>query len=172
MSWVVRNAKTYNIRVLNLSFAAPPRSYYWEDPLNQAVMKAWQAGIVVVASAGNTGPKPMTIGVPGNVPYVITVGAMTDRDTPSKGSDDELASFSSTGPTYEGFVKPEIVAPGGHVMATMKNSSKIATSPTRSSTTATTGPTSRCPAPRRPPRSRAASRRWCSRPIRRSRRTR
>ena len=48
--------------------APPPRSHYWDDPLNQAVMAAWQAGIVVVASAGNTGPDPMTIGVPGNVP--------------------------------------------------------------------------------------------------------
>ena len=35
-------------------------------------------GALVVASAGNTGPAPMTIGVPGNVPYVITVGAMSD----------------------------------------------------------------------------------------------
>ena len=36
----------------------------------------------VVASAGNTGPQPKTIGVPGNVPYVVTVGAMTDNFTP------------------------------------------------------------------------------------------
>ncbi len=126
IGWVVRNATTYDIRVLNLSFAAPPRSYYWQDPLNQAVMKAWQAGIVVVVSAGNAGPLPMTIGVPGNVPYVVTVGAMTDHFTPSLGGDDLLASFSSTGPTYEGFVKPELVAPGGHVMAVMENTSKIA----------------------------------------------
>ena len=41
--------------------------------MNQAVMAAWKAGIVVVASAGNAGPEPMTIGAPGNVPYVITV---------------------------------------------------------------------------------------------------
>ena len=60
----------------------PAQSYYWDDPLNQAVMAAWQAGIVVVASAGNLGPDPMTIGVPGNVPYVITVGAMSDNFTP------------------------------------------------------------------------------------------
>ncbi len=70
--WPTRTS--YGIRVLNLSFSAPPQSHYWDDPLNQAVMAAWQAGIVVVASAGNTGPEPMTIGVPGNVPYVITVG--------------------------------------------------------------------------------------------------
>ena len=126
IGWVVKNAKSYGIRVLNLSFAAPPRSYYWQDPLNQAVMKAWQAGIVVVASAGNSGPAPMTIGVPGNVPYVVTVGAMTDHYTPTNAGDDLLASFSSAGPTYEGFVKPELVAPGGHVMSVMENTSTIA----------------------------------------------
>ncbi|MEW5989690.1 MAG: DNRLRE domain-containing protein, partial [Chloroflexota bacterium] len=67
IDWVVANRTLHNIRVLNLSFSSPPQSYYWEDPLNQAVMRAWQAGIVVVAAAGNRGPNPMTIGVPGNV---------------------------------------------------------------------------------------------------------
>jgi len=108
-----------------MSFGAPPQSYYWDDPLARAVMKLWQAGIVVVASAGNGGPGAMTIGVPGNVPYVITVGAMTDSITPRNPGDDKLASFSSTGPTYEGFVKPEIVAPGGHVIAVLSGSTTI-----------------------------------------------
>jgi serine protease AprX len=90
-------------------------------------MKAWQAGIVVVTSAGNEGPTPMTIGVPGNVPYVITVGALTDNYTPYDGTDDRLASFSSTGPTYEGFVKPEVVAPGGHMVGTMPDPSYLVT---------------------------------------------
>ena len=45
-------------------------------------MAAWRAGIVVVAAAGNEGPAAMTIDVPGNVPYVITVGALTDNYTP------------------------------------------------------------------------------------------
>ncbi len=119
IDWIVNNKDAYGIGVLNLSFSAPPRSHYWDDPLNQAVMAAWQAGIVVVASAGNLGPDPMTIGVPGNVPYVITVGAMTDNYTPDDASDDLLASFSSAGPTFEAFVKPEIVAPGGHVVSSM-----------------------------------------------------
>ncbi len=119
IDWIVANKDTYGIRVVNLSFSAPPQSYYWDDPLNQAVMAAWRSGIIVVASAGNLGPDPMTIGVPGNVPYVITVGAMTDNFTPDDGSDDVLASFSSPGPTLEAFVKPEMVAPGGHVVSTM-----------------------------------------------------
>ena len=64
-----------------MSLGAPARSRYWDDPLNKAVMRAWQSGIVVVVSAGNSGPLPQTVGVPGNVPYVITVGAMTDNYT-------------------------------------------------------------------------------------------
>jgi serine protease AprX len=68
LDWVLNNQAQYNIRVLNLSFSAPARSHYWDDPINQAVMQLWQAGVVVVASAGNTGPDAMTIGVPGNNP--------------------------------------------------------------------------------------------------------
>ena len=98
LQWVIANKRKYNIRVLNLSFGAPPQSAYWDDPLNQAVMAAWQAGIAVVVAAGNDGPRPMTIGVPGNVPYVITTGAITDNFTPYDATDDKLASFSSTGP--------------------------------------------------------------------------
>jgi serine protease AprX len=126
IDWIVKNKNAHRIRVLNLSFGATPRSYYWDDPLNRAVMKAWQAGIVVVASAGNGGPTAQTITVPGNVPYIITVGAMTDNFTPADPSDDRLASFSAAGPTYEGFVKPEVVAPGGHVWSLMSTQARIA----------------------------------------------
>ncbi len=126
LNWIIANQQKYNIRVVNLSFGSDPESNYWDDPLAQAVMAAWQAGIVVVAAAGNSGPGPMTIGVPGNVPYVITVGALTDNYTPYDPTDDRLASFSSTGPTYEGFVKPELVAPGGHMAASMSSSSYLA----------------------------------------------
>ncbi|MBT8105368.1 MAG: S8 family peptidase [Woeseiaceae bacterium] len=126
IDWIVANRNSVGIDIINMSLSATPRSHYWDDPLNQAVMAAWDAGIVVVASAGNTGPSAQSIGVPGNVPYVITVGAMTDGYTPADGSDDRLATFSAIGPTYEGFVKPEVVAPGGHVMASMEGTDQIA----------------------------------------------
>ncbi len=125
LNWIVANKAKYNIRVLNLSFGASPQSFYWDDPLNQAVMAAWKAGIVVVVAAGNEGPDAMTVNVPGNVPYVITVGALTDNNTPYNYADDRLASFSSTGPTFEGFVKPELVSPGGHIAASMSSSSYL-----------------------------------------------
>ena len=117
LDWIVSHKKTYNIRILNLSFGAPARSHYWDDPVNQAVMAAWEKGIIVVVAAGNRGPGPMTVGVPGNVPYVITVGAMTDSYTPYDTSDDRLTSFSAAGPTFEGFVKPDLVAPGPAIAA-------------------------------------------------------
>ena len=126
LDWIVANQERFRIRVVNLSFSAPARSHYWEDPVNQAVMRVWQAGIVVVASAGNTGPDPMTIGVPGNVPYVITVGAMTDSYTPGDPSDDRLTTFSAAGPTAERFVKPDVIAPGGHMTALMHSATSIA----------------------------------------------
>ena len=125
ISWAVEYKDAINLRVLNMSFSGPARSLYWEDPLNIAVMKAWQAGIVVVASAGNKGPDPMTIGVPGNVPYIITVGAMTDNYTETLISDDKVASFSAAGPTVEGFVKPDILAPGGHLSGLMAFNTQI-----------------------------------------------
>ena len=37
-----------------------------------------------------------------------------------------LASFSSAGPTYEAFVKPEVIAPGGHMLGLMDRHSRIA----------------------------------------------
>ena len=126
IDWVVAHKDTYNIRILNLSFSTTPNSHYWDDPLNQAVMAAWGAGIVVVTSAGNQGPDAMTIDVPGNVPYVITVGAISDSHTPDDPSDDVLTSFSAAGPTVEGFVKPEIIAPGGHLSGLMDKHSTVA----------------------------------------------
>ena len=119
IQWVVQNKKAYNIRVMNLSLNGEVHSPYWADPLDQAVTKAWAEGITVVVAAGNKGPSPMSIGVPGNNPYAITVGAFTDHQTPTNWSDDYVTDFSSTGPTLDAFVKPDVVAPGAHIVSTM-----------------------------------------------------
>ena len=115
IQWVVEHREQLNIRVLNLSFAARPRWPYFLDPINQALMHAWAAGITVVAAAGNEGPEPMTIGSPGNLPYIITVGAYTDSWTVDDRNDDYIPGFSSRGPTPSGHIKPDLVAPGGHI---------------------------------------------------------
>jgi len=125
LNWIVQNKEVYNIRVLNISMYAVPVAPYWADPYNRAVMAAWQAGIVVVASAGNTGPEPMSVGVPGNTPYVITVGAFTDSRTPLDYGDDYMPPFSAAGPTLDAFVKPDVIAPGAHVESLMRTNSYL-----------------------------------------------
>jgi serine protease AprX len=114
---------TYNIRVINLSLGRPVMESYTRDPLCQAVEKAWKAGIVVVVAAGNNGRDNTqntsgygTITSPGNDPHVITVGAMKNMGTVSR-ADDQIASYSSKGPTLiDHVVKPDIVAPGNRVI--------------------------------------------------------
>ena len=114
----------YNIRVINLSLGRPVYESYKLDPLCQAVEAAWQAGIVVVAAAGNEGRDNSTnnlgygtILAPGNDPYVITVGSMKTMNTPGR-SDDRMASYSSRGPTaVDQIVKPDLIAPGNLIVS-------------------------------------------------------
>jgi serine protease AprX len=109
---------TYNIRVINLSVASGVYESYWTDPLTLAARRAVDAGIVVVASAGNLGENAQGqkqvggITSPGNAPWVLTVGASSEQAT-SVRSNDTIAKFSSRGPTWVDFsAKPDLVAPG------------------------------------------------------------
>ncbi|HEX7974371.1 MAG TPA: S8 family peptidase [Anaerolineales bacterium] len=126
IQWIVDHQAELQIRVLNFSMSAAVQSPYWADPVNQALTAAWEKGIVVVTAAGNQGPKALSVGVPGNDPYLITVGAFTDAYTPSDWKDDYIPAFSSAGPTRDGFIKPDLVAPGGHIVSTMLPSSYLA----------------------------------------------
>jgi serine protease AprX len=115
---------TYNIKVINLSLGRGISTGYAQDPLCQAVESAWNAGIVVVVAAGNFGRISVngsngygTVAAPGNDPLVLTVGAMKAMGTYSR-TDDQIASYSSKGPTtYDHVVKPDIVAPGNLVVS-------------------------------------------------------
>ena len=96
LDWVVENAATYNIRVVNMSLGMGPEQEAALDPLVQAVETVWDAGIVVVCSAGNYGRDGnFTITVPGTSPKVITVGSLTDWK--SMDANDPLATFSPDG---------------------------------------------------------------------------
>lgn len=116
IDWCIRNRKKYNIRVISLSLGSPGELPYKEDPLCLMAESAWRSGIVVVAAAGNSGPTPQTISSPGNHPTVITVGATDDRRTILL-QDDQIAHFSSRGPTLDGITKPDILAPGTNIIS-------------------------------------------------------
>ena len=117
LQWVVSHKDRYGIRVVNLSLGSDSPQSYLIDPLNYAVEKAWNAGIVVVVAASNRGPTPGTITKPADDPWVVTVGAVDDRGTVELG-DDLLPNFTGRGPTLsDQLVKPDLVAPGAHVVS-------------------------------------------------------
>lgn len=117
MHWVAAYKDQFNIRVMNLSWGVRSTQDPSVDPLDYAVERLWQLGIVVVTAAGNGGPKPGTIVKPGDDPLVITVGAVDDQGDDDV-TNDKVPRWSSRGPTAAGLTKPDVVAPGRKVIAT------------------------------------------------------
>jgi serine protease AprX len=54
--------------------------------------------------------------MPGADPFVITVGSLADNGTVGY-ADDRESIFSSRGPTRDGFAKPDVLAPGEHIVS-------------------------------------------------------
>jgi serine protease AprX len=122
VDWAIAHKDQYNIRVINMSLGGPVLQGWRDDPLAQAVERAYRAGMTVVAAAGNFGKADDgrliygSVSTPGISPYALTVGALNTKNTPWR-SDDEVASYSSKGPTmYDQLVKPDLVAPGNKIL--------------------------------------------------------
>jgi serine protease AprX len=131
IDFAIANRHTKGIDVINLSLGHPILESAATDPLVLAVERAVRAGLVVVVAAGNVGTDASGgtgyAGVlsPGNAPSAITVGAVDTKNTPFHG-DDRMAWFSSRGPTwYDGFAKPDVVAPGVGLVSDAARSSSL-----------------------------------------------
>jgi serine protease AprX len=128
LEWSIKNKDRYKLRVLNVSLGREPTTDPSDDPLAQAVERAVQAGLVVVASAGNAGttvdgqPVVGAVVSPGDTPGALTVGALNTMGTVDR-SDDTIASYSSRGPVGDQAhpeswqIKPDLVAPGNAIVA-------------------------------------------------------
>jgi subtilisin family serine protease len=97
-----------------------------QSPLCVEVDRLVKSGVVVVVAAGNTGygtlkssigatsaGMALTINDPGNSDLAITVGS-THRDMPHVYG---ISYFSSKGPTGDGRLKPDLVAPGEKIIS-------------------------------------------------------
>jgi subtilisin family serine protease len=118
IDYVIAHKDELQIRVINLSVSAAVHESYDTDPLTLAARRAVEAGIVVVAAAGNFGHDPEGrleyggVTAPANAPWVLTVGASSHMGTADR-SDDKVATFSSRGPTaIDNAAKPDVLAPG------------------------------------------------------------
>ena len=123
IDWVIANKSKYNIRIINLSLGHAVTEPVAYDPLCAAVQRAYNAGLIVVAAAGNAGKTaagtPVLGGIasPGNSPYAITVGATNTFGTSNRG-DDEVTTYSSRGPTkWDNNAKPDLAAPGNKIIS-------------------------------------------------------
>jgi serine protease AprX len=114
IDWVVQHRQSdgLNVRVLNLSFGTDGKQDYVLDPLTYAVERAWFAGIVVVASAGNEGFGTDKLDDPAYDPFVIAVGADTLNGTLTA-ADDTVPDFSNRGVASR---RPDLVAPGKSII--------------------------------------------------------
>ncbi len=124
MQWVFNNKATYNIRVVNMSLNTSTESSYHTSPISAAAEILWFNGVVVVASAGNSGISPLYNTVraaPANDPFIITVGATDEKGNATR-SDDVMATFSAFGTTVDGFAKPDILAPGRNIVSILSTS--------------------------------------------------
>ena len=92
------------------------------NPWFNGYVNSWRAaGIYPVFAAGNAGNTQScgTVQSPGEYAEVTAVGASDSRDA--------LASFSSIGPTEDGRIKPDLVAPGSGVLSTVADQRSYAT---------------------------------------------
>lgn len=73
-------------------------------PMTIGAEIAASRGMICVNAAGNEGDGTCTLGIPADAEHVLTVGAVNESGT--------RASFSSVGPTYDGRIKPDVMALG------------------------------------------------------------
>ena len=126
LQFAVDHKTALGIRVVNLSLSSTVAESYRTDPLDAAVEQAWFNGLVVVAAAGNEGAEQDGVTyAPANDPWVITAGALDDKNTWIR-ADDSLAPWSSRGLTQDGVRKPDVLAPGVGLVSTLAPGSDFA----------------------------------------------
>lgn len=73
-------------------------------PMTIGAEIAASRGMICVNAAGNDGGGTCTIGIPGDAEHILTIGAVNGTG--------DRADFSSVGPTYDGRIKPDVMAMG------------------------------------------------------------
>lgn len=119
--WVVEHAEEYNIRVATISFGFGIATD-GTTALERAVDATWDAGVVTTKSNGNSGPDYGTMTVPAAARGILAIGSVLDPFGASSSKFGfTLSEWSSRGPTSDGRIKPDLVAPGESIRAANTN---------------------------------------------------
>jgi serine protease AprX len=113
IQWAIRHQKAYNIRIINLSVYGDEGVGPEISPINQAVRQAHQAGMVVVAAAGNDASSPLH--APANCVEAISVGGLDDQNSLNPLMN--TIYHSSYGAIADLTHKPDIIAPAVWIAA-------------------------------------------------------
>ena len=106
------------VDVVNLSLSSGSPLPYQLDPLTLALETLWSRGMTVVVPSGNDGAEGRgSVTSPGIDPVLLTVGGLEESGTADR-ADDAVAPWSGQGPAPQGVQKPDLVAPGSHVVST------------------------------------------------------
>lgn len=121
------NKSALHIHGINLSLGGPYDASVYGcgfTPICMELRRQWRSGVLVCVASGNEGQvevstpdgevelnSPMSIGDPANLEDCIAVGSV-NADRPHLFG---ISSFSSRGPTSDGRVKPDVVAPGERI---------------------------------------------------------
>lgn len=142
----IQAAVTAGVNVASNSWGWTHANGLWTDPdcscaLCTAADNAMAAGVVFVVAAGNEDNDTCStydthIRCPGNACRVITVGASDDKDN--------MAGFSSIGPTVDGRTKPDVTAPGVDIASTRASGTSMG-SPIDANWTVASGTSMACP---------------------------
>jgi len=123
----------YDIRVIQNSWGTPSDTGTGvdpDDPINIATKKLADRGVIVVFSAGNSGPGEATItGNYNKAPWVVSVGAAekdgTLADFSSRGQRDVGGEFVMDGEVFEWADEPTIVAPGVDIVSALASTGAL-----------------------------------------------
>ncbi|VVB72826.1 Subtilisin-like serine protease [uncultured archaeon] len=113
LDWCLENKDRYGIKVVSFSVGGENPSE-GASLLDDACNKMVEKGLVMCVAAGNSGPAPGTIVIPGDAKNVITVGAID-----SSGS---IFEQSSRGPEGSEEIKPDLVTLGVDVVSALMGS--------------------------------------------------
>lgn len=113
IDWAVSQGA--DVITLSLGSSEQPNDGY--EPLEMICDAAIEAGVVIVAAAGNEGPGTGTMADVASTENVIAIGASNCAGT-SRITDDTVASFSCRGPSAFGRFDPDLLAPGVDIYST------------------------------------------------------